>query len=203
MWAWRHGNMLDLSLADVLAEKTRQLRRSLKQCKPVSSLPSVLLVRQLVTSRLVTASILVTHICQVCVMWRGTEKGWDKEGKAGRQEKRQQGAICWPKGERTRRRFERDKPKTIHQMQDNTPASQSLTNRTYTWRRLCFFPGTGLSSQVTSYSFCSNDHPPHYQLQRAGTVLEISVVVHQPTRLRPNTSHLSRHAHQEEMSFCS
>lgn len=140
-----------------------------------------------------------THLPSVC------NAAGDREGmsKAGRQEKRQQGAICWPKGERTRRRFERDKPKTIHQMQDNTPASQSLTNRTYTWRRLCFFPGTGLSSQVTSYSFCSNDHPPHYQLQRAGTVLEISVVVHQPTRLRPNTSHLSRHAHQEEMSFCS
>lgn len=130
----------------------------------------------------------------VSVWGWGAEKERDKEGKAGRQEKKQQGAICWPKGERARR-LERDKSKTIHQInaahrtQDNKPAFQSLRNRTYTWRRhrltRRFFPGTGLNSQVTPYSFHGNDRPPHYQPQRTGTVLEISVALQQPTRLRP------------------
>lgn len=177
----------------MLAEKTRQLRRSLKQCKPVFSLPSVPLVRQLVTSNSIFPGD--THLPSVSVWGWGQRRNEIKKAKlAGKRRNRkvpsagqkEKGPGDW------RGTGPEQSTKQMQLIERKTrPAFQSLRDRTCTWRRhrrtRCFFPGTGLSSQVTPYSFHGNDRPPHYQPQRTGTVLEISVALQQPTRLRPNT----------------
>lgn len=83
------------------------------------------LTRQPVTVRLLTASSWWQTFGK-CV-WRGQRRNGNK-GKTGRQKWRQWGAICWPKGERTRR-FERNTFRTRHQMQYKKPAFQTPRNR--------------------------------------------------------------------------
>lgn len=94
--------------------------------------------------------------------------------KTGRQKWRQWGAICWPKGERTRR-FERDTFSIRHQMQYKKPAFQSPRNRLRTPK-----PPSPAHHSSQFYTSHGDDRPAHYQLQRTptSTMLGISAVVH-------------------------